>query len=265
MKNLVKSKALRITLYILLVIVLLIGCVFLYNMLETNSAKKKPLRLPEGFTVTAHTGVDDTEMNSLASLEAQIASGAQIVEIDVRFRADGTPALGHEKLTESNPGVLLAEALEFVSRSSNQVQINLDLKETANLGSVEGLAKQYNMLSRVFFTGVTRDMVATVQTNAPEIPYYLNCFPNFLRLSSEEYMQELADEVKELGALGINCNAMFVSKTAIHVMHQNDLLVSVWGVERRDTMTRFIAARPDNITTRSPVELQNLIAEWESD
>ena len=53
--------------------------------------KKPTFTLPHGFTITAHTGCEGTPDNSLDSIRAGVAAGADIVEIDLHFLPDGTP------------------------------------------------------------------------------------------------------------------------------------------------------------------------------
>lgn len=44
-------------------------------------------------TVTAHSGCLHLEDNSISAMAAGYAAGAEIVEFDLNFRQDGTPAL----------------------------------------------------------------------------------------------------------------------------------------------------------------------------
>ena len=53
--------------------------------------------LPENFTVTAHTGCEDTADNSLEAISAGIAAGADIVEFDLRFDSEGKGILSHDE------------------------------------------------------------------------------------------------------------------------------------------------------------------------
>ena len=49
--------------------------------------------LPEGFTVTAHTGCEGADDNTLESISRGAVAGADIVEIDLHFLPDNTPVL----------------------------------------------------------------------------------------------------------------------------------------------------------------------------
>ena len=49
--------------------------------------------LPEGFTVTFHTGFLDTEENTGEGVAKAVELDAQVIEVDVTFRDDGMPVL----------------------------------------------------------------------------------------------------------------------------------------------------------------------------
>lgn len=242
-------------------VILIAGGIAIGGAVKTASLQKKPLALPQGFTVTAHAGCLDTEPNTMDSLKAALGSGAQVVEVDIRFRPDGTPVIAHDKVKENSGGVLLGEVFAEVAKADG-VQMNLDLKETKNLAQVQALAKEAGLLERVFFTGVDSKKVEKVKKDAPEIPYYLNAYPNALKTHSEEYWQKIADEVKEAGAVGLNCHYFYGSQQLVDVMHKNGLKVSVWTADKKSTMVRQISFGVDNITTREPIQLRRTIKDW---
>ena len=103
--------------------------------------------LPDGFTVTAHTGCEGTRDNSLESISAGYAAGADIVEFDLRFDAEGKGILSHDE-DEKNP-VTLEAALEAVA-SYESLRVNVDCKTTDNLSEVFTLGEQYGITDRLF-------------------------------------------------------------------------------------------------------------------
>ena len=61
---------------------------------------------------------------------------------------------------------------------------------------------------------------------------------------------------------GLNCNYKHVGGRLSNFLHKNGYKLSVWTVDRRDTMKRILVAKPDNITTKQYDKLQDVIARW---
>jgi len=216
------------------------------------------LRLPEGFTVTAHAGAMSLPDNSLISLNQAIKAGADIVEMDVTFRPDGTPVMIHKETPKQNEGVLLDEAFEVVA-ASDSVKINLDIKSLSNLSAVQELSLEHGLIERVFFTGVGEESIEQVKTKCPQIPYYLNYSPDKKLSKTGEYAKSLVEKLLYLGCIGLNCSYGEISKTIVEVLHENGLLVSVWTVDRKIDMCRMLSLSVDNITSRKPDKLLTVI------
>lgn len=220
--------------------------------------KEQRLSLPQGFTVTAHTGCDGSPDNSIESIQRAISLGVPVIENDLTLRNDGTPVFMHAE-SAGDGGLLFAEAQYYIASNSSTVLQNLDLKVFENLDEIQGIVKKAGLIGRCFFTGVEKDNAARVKKYAPEIPYYLNMKLNVLRLRDKEYLCRAADEIKRAGAVGINCKYTYLSKTLVEVMHERGLSVSVWTVDKKPLMLYVLSLAPDNITTRNPRLLMSLI------
>lgn len=215
------------------------------------SRASEPHPLPEGFTVTAHMGCMGTEMNTLGSLQTALDSGAQTVEFDVRFLADGTPVLGHDEGDKSAASDTIADALAMVAARPG-ITVNLDLKEFSPLERLQEVVEQAGMMGRVFYTGVDADHIAAVRAATPEIPCYLNASFNVLNRRSVSHLEDLVQLCLDSGAIGINCSYQNNSEQLVRLCHENGLLLSVWTVDNEDDMDIQLDLAPDNITTRRP-------------
>lgn len=193
----------------------------------------------------------ETEPNSLESIEVAIKNNAAIIEIDLTFRPDGTPVIIHSDAPAENEGVLFEEAIKVLS--NDECRVNLDIKSTANLPSVDEIINKYQMMNRVFYTGVFEDWVETVRSNSA-IPYYLNYSVN-----ESVCAQALADKAKNLGVIGINSNFNGVTKEFVDSIHRNGLEVSLWTANTEEEMLICAAMNPDNITTKRPDLLNSII------
>lgn len=235
----------------------------LYGRAQVKKLQAQPLSLPAGFLVTAHTGCLGTKENTLDSLHAALGSGANAVEFDIRFRKDGTPVLAHDALQDHDKSPLLADAFALIAQTE-AVQVNLDLKQTDNLPEIARLGEEAGILDRLFFTGVGAGEADKVARECPEIPYYLNVSPDTKQKKSDAYWRQVADRIRLCGAVGINCHYDAASESLVRVMHEQGLLVSFWTVNRKTAMARIASLGPDNITTKEPVKLRELLAGWKS-
>ncbi len=212
--------------------------------------------LPKNFTYTAHTGCVKTPDNSLEAIEEGAKHGANIVEFDLNFLPDGTPVLSHDKPKGNE--ITLDEAFKKVSEYKN-LKVNVDVKTTENLKAVYPLAQKHGIEDRIFYTGINLDFVDAVKKDSPEISYYLNVSVVKPKKQTPEYLEELVKTVKESGAVGINFNKDHATKELVDAFHENDLLVSIWTVNKKRKMYKILRLAPDNITTRRPDKLKEIL------
>ena len=215
--------------------------------------KKK--NLSDTFTITAHTGCEKTPQNTIESVQKAFECGADIFEIDINFDKNGTPVLSHDAPKGGEPTV---EEVFRIFSENKKIRCNLDIKKTDNLKAVADLAKKYDVLDRVFYTGIHEGFVESAKTDTPEIPYYLNLGVTAKRKHTDEYIDSLVEKVKESGAVGINCNYRNVTPEIVDAFHKNGLLVSIWTIDRKWSMLKFLKMNPDNITTRKPSVLKKI-------
>lgn len=224
--------------------------------MKLNEYKNTELNLPEGFTITAHTGCMGTEENSLESIKMGIENGAQIIEFDLYFTEDGEPVLAHDEPVGNE--VTLDEAFAYL-RMFKDAKANVDIKTVDALEKVYPSAKENNVADRIFYTGVKDEFIDAVKKNSPEIQYYLNVDVDKSKNTDEEYLLSLVEKVKNAGAIGINFNYKSASKELVDIFHENDLLVSIWTVNDEYNMYKILSFGPDNITTRNPDKLAEII------
>lgn len=235
---------------------LVAGGILIRKRIALIKYKAIPLSLPEKFTYTAHTGCVGTPDNSLESFEAAVKNGADVVEFDLNFTDDGSPVLSHDKPKGNE--ISLDEAFEKLSGYEGLL-VNVDVKNTSNLAEVDRLAKKHGISDRIFYTGVTEEFLDAVRNDTPEISYYLNM--NVDARKDDAYINSLVEKVKESGAVGINFNKKNASKKLVDAFHKNGLLVSVWTANKESDMRRLLALAPDNITTRRPDMMAEIIKE----
>lgn len=236
----------------ILVAVSSIGTAALFAVAVKNISLQKDVKLPDGFTVTAHTGCEKTKDNSLDAITLGFGYGADVVEFDLSFNEEGIAVLSHDKPVGGE--VTLEEAFELISQYKN-LKVNVDVKFTDDLAQVVAAAGKYGISDRYFFTGVTKDAVEAVKAAAPGVTYYLNTEIDKSRIEDEQYIAELIEEVKSVGAVGLNIHYKSCSKKMVDAFHDQGLLMSVWTVNQVRDMPKALALECDNITTRYPSKL----------
>lgn len=241
-----------------ILILAIIGTTIFFGVrtMKLNEYKNTELNLPEGFTITAHTGCMSTEENSIESIKIGVENGAKVVEFDLYFTASGEPVLAHDEPVGGE--VTLDEAFAYLAEF-DEIRVNVDIKTVDALEKVYPLAKENGVENRIFYTGVKDEFVEPVKTKSPEIEYYLNVDVNKSKNTDREYLQSLVEKVKKAGAIGINFNYKSASKELVNVFHENGLLVSIWTVDSEYNMYKILSFGPDNITTRHPDKLSEII------
>ena len=212
--------------------------------------------LPAGFTYTAHTGCVDSKDNSLESIEKGAENGAKIVEFDLNFTADKTPILSHDD--PKGGEVTLEQAFEKLSEYET-LGANVDVKNTANLAGVQALAEQYGLLDRIFYTGIALSDVEAVRRNSPKIRYFLNVNIEKSKNRDADYIASLVRTVSDCGAIGINFSKKYATKEIVDAFHDAGLLVSIWTADSDYDIYRILTLAPDNITTRRPDKLKDIV------
>lgn len=233
----------------------LAGCKFL-----RKDCSNVQYTLPEGFTVTAHTGCEGEKDNTLASIEAGVKANADIVEIDLSCLHDGTPVLCHDqpktnKMSKALPSLLSA----FLMLKDLDVKMNVDVKTTSCLAETAELAKKCGVEDKIFFTGLEEKDIPAAKEKAPGIPYFLNVSSSRLKKNSSAYIDTLIEKVKSCGAIGINLKYVRCSKLLVEKFREAGLLVSVWTANEEEEMWQCLSYEPDNITTRYPSTLIKLM------
>lgn len=231
------------------------GCFYgRYQNFLAYKANSSPL--PSGFTYTAHTGCMDTDDNCLASIDAGAAHGAKIVEFDLNFTQEQTPVLSHDE--PKGGEVTLEQAFQKLSEYET-LGANVDVKSTDNLAEVQALAEKYGLLDRIFYTGIELSDVEAVKRDSPKIQYFLNVTIEKSKNKDTDYIASLVKTVSDSGAIGINFSKKYATREIVEAFHEAGLIVSIWTADSDYDIYRILSLCPDNITTRRPDKLKDIV------
>ncbi|TBL72455.1 glycerophosphodiester phosphodiesterase [Paenibacillus thalictri] len=239
--------------------------------------------------ITAHTGCMNTPANSLVSLEAGIAAGADVLEVDVAATKEPVAVLQHDlvveladrgrfKLTEigfeelkncdiidSHGGGVsritpLAEILPIVKRSGKL--LNLDLKDDACIAPTFELVISEDMLDQVFCSGAESRRAAYLQQHYPQLKKLLNASEQLFLLHESDYMEAVRVTCEDALAsccFGINIKYTLCRPELIAHAASLGLPVYVWTVNDADEMKRMMELGVASITTKNVPALAEIL------
>lgn len=227
----------------------------------TKTYDERKLTFVEDFTITAHTGAYNTAMNTVESVQAAIENEVSILEVDIRLRPDHTVVMSHDIVVTNNDGVPLEDSLILLE--GTDIQINLDIKETRALNYMYELLVEHNLVEQSFLTGIeTINVKAVKESDCANMDYYLNYKPSRAKVFFDEYRTKLIDLLEETGAIGINCNYKFAGSQLSNLLHKKGYKLSVWTIDKERTAKKMLVIKPDNITTKDPKMIENVIENW---
>ena len=123
---------------------------------------------------------------------------------------------------------------------------------------------EYGLYDRAFLTGIeSKDVAAVKESSCANMDYYLNCQPSRIEIFSEDYRQKLIEQLKETGAIGVNCDYKNAGGMLCETLHENGYKLSVWTVNSETAMKRVLVFEPDNITTKQYELLNSVIENWD--
>lgn len=218
------------------------------------------LKFVDGFTITAHTGAYNTPDNSMESLEKAIEHGDASFEIEVRQRPNGTIVMSNDIINTNSDGTEITAAFQRVKKID--MHLNLDIRETRVLKNLHDLIVDYSLTDRVTLTGIEVFQANKVKENCPGVEYYVNYMPSRINIFTEDYQQKIIDMLEKTGAIGINCNYKYASRTLSNLLHKNGYKLSIWTVDGKYQIKRALVNTADNITTNNPQKVQHIINKW---
>lgn len=207
--------------------------------------------------ITAHSGCDGFEDNSLSYVRYALASGADYLEVDVRRGADGRLMLGHDAADAALPS--LEEVFTLLAETP-RMGINCDLKEPGLEEAVCALAEVKDLNRRVLLTG-TVDMrrwaalpelheIAALWANIEEL------LPDFdkAQLQDPACREQAAEEAVrlclELGIDTVNSWYGLADEAFLERFRRAGIALSLWTVNEEEELRRFLRAGVRSITTR---------------
>lgn len=210
--------------------------------------------------LTAHSGCDQTEDNSMEFLKYAFQTEADCIEVDVRKDKKDQLILSHEEA--EGEAVALQEVFRL-AKFYPEKKINCDLKHEGLELNVFSLAKEFGVEEQLIYSGTNSlEVLQKEKINLFPVKVYYNIELVFLKIynkllshgHTEPFVQELCEAtlyVKKFGIRYININHNACSKGYVDFLKAQGMNCSVWTVNEIKDMERFLKWEVENITTRN--------------
>ena len=200
--------------------------------------------LAQGKTViTAHSGCEGAPDNSIEHILAAIASGAEMIEVDVRQAPDGTLYLSHDVPEDIGIRPMLSDLFERIAPEEN-MKMNLDVKTEGLIRPVMALAETYGLTGRIVFTGACNSDRALANSLGAEM--WRSMWPG----------DQIPDGIAANRADGspfLNVYYQMITQEFENDLRAGGSSFSAWTVNDEANIRRFLEMGIANITTRTPV------------
>jgi glycerophosphoryl diester phosphodiesterase len=192
--------------------------------------------------ITAHSGCENTPPNSIEHIEAAIASGAEMIEVDVRM-AEGTLVLSHDVPEDASSLPTLRKCFEMVAPAEN-LHMNIDVKTEGLIPHVMALAGEFDLCERIIFTGACNDDRALALSYGSDM--WRSMWPGM------EISDGIADNEKD-GSPFLNVAYCMITEENNLQLKEKGFAFSAWTVDKEYFLRLFLKMGIANITTRNPV------------
>lgn len=224
--------------------------------------------------ITAHSGCDGTPDNSFEFVRHAITLSVDALEIDIRKASDDTLVLSHDELLPDGSNVYCTLEEVFALIAPTGLKVNCDLKLAGLEKAVMDLAKKYDLLQRLIFSGTVS---AELRDNLPQVYEAVEVFINCDMLVPEimtymEAEQPPGDALlckalflcREKGFRVMNLYYKLCTPEVVRLARELDVKLSVWTVNEETEIRSLLPCDLYNMTSRCPGLVRKLAEEIEN-
>ncbi len=240
--------------------------------------------------ITAHSGCEDTERDSLESIEKALELNAEAIEIDLRVDRTGTLRISHNEVSQEEYEAKLTLGNVFDRIRQTDLVVNFDVKEQQALYKILEEAEALGMdRERLIFSGCTspeqlaRDPRLTERgrffLNIEEvlkIIYYRMApdfdFARFMELQADpwsvigkknhDFTEKMIGSTvrlyQMLHADAANMPKSMLGTPLLKALKEAEIPLSIWTVNEADLVFQCLKTGVANITTKKPAQVMKL-------
>lgn len=206
--------------------------------------------------ITAHSGCDGTEDNSLEFIAYALASEADCLEVDVRQDQCGDLYLAHNE--NEARGVLVREAFALLKERTEK-KLNCDLKRKGLEIPIYRLAEEWGVERQIIYSGeVSVKLLEEKEREFPDAEIYLNIENICPGIYEETDEGRRVETVKNALTAAADCPIACINMEyhlytgAIRALFEKmGVRCSVWTVNEEKDIRAMLESGAANITTRN--------------
>lgn len=219
--------------------------------------------------ITAHTGSDGYQDNSLEFVRYALSTDADVLEVDIRRGVHGELVISHDDPTEDAP--LFSEVLALVAAHPT-MKINCDLKPAGLELEVCRMAAEAGLSGRMIFSGTVDASLADAVRDTAEIylnieEYVRDIYLNYREIPDFELQaaEIMVDVCKRYNIGVVNMYQGLVTRRMIETFAAQGIGISAWTINEERELRWFLTRGVMGITTRSVKKTLELQQEIQKD
>lgn len=194
--------------------------------------------------ITAHSGCEGTPPNSVEHIRAALASGAEMIEVDVR--ADGDRLYLSHDVAEDPAACVSFETFMQLIADTPALRVNCDVKTDGLILPVMEVAKRYGQGWRIVFTGQCNHRADLIRDAGGEL--WVSMWPGG---DHEAAVRASADANQ--GVIDVlNVHYGMISEASCAYIRERGMDFSAWTVDDEAALRTLLTMGITNITTRKP-------------
>ncbi len=209
--------------------------------------------------ITAHSGCDQTNDNSIDFIKYALNSKADCLEVDVQKNGKGILVLSHDEADNEAP---LLETAFYMLKEYPDKKINCDLKQKELEIEIYKLAEKIGVNNQLIYTGnVDLMLIEKGNNKLPQVDVFLNIeilFPELDEVCESDNKEFLyhglikaALETSRYEIKCINIDYHLCTDSLLTYLKENRILCSAWTVNEKRVLKQFLENDIYNITTRN--------------
>ena len=217
----------------------------------------------DNIVLVARCPAIDGKVQSVAGVKEAVRLGADAVTVDLCFRTDNTPVITdkYENNTEADTVEELFVAMN--EEKYKDVKLYLNIIQLSSLTELNRLTVKYNMIGRVYLTGIDKSHYGLVTSDNTIVPFLLKY--DF----TPDELQKIADGkfsapecIAQYGAGGLEIDKKFATEEIISTLDNFGIPFIVSGIESVDDYCKVLMSGAAAVIVNDIKKCSQILDVW---
>lgn len=265
-----KNKKLGILITCVLVVVIAVVAVVTAPLIKTASEESavrkytsQNLKNVDNVVLLSHCIEIDSKTNSVAGVKEAVRLGAQAVAVDLCFRKDGTPVITDNYENVDSATTLEELYIALSSDSFNEVQLYLNIVQLAEMGKLNALTVDHNMVGRTLITGIDEAHYGMITSDSTIIPFLLKYE---LTKDDKDAISDgsfsVPESIAQYGASGLEISAKDASAEVVTALNDFGVPFIVSGIDSIDSFCETLLNGASTVYVDDIEKYAGLLDDW---